>query len=72
MLNEPRFIKEYASYKRKDIQGLEISDEKKEKLLAKVNRIERDYIRGIVTTDETMYQLLNALSEKENVWLTEF
>ena len=59
-----RFIKEYANYKKKSINSNELmKEEYKQKALARIDYILKAKERGIITVDETMLSMINALND---------
>lgn len=53
-----RFIIEYASWKRRQIQGYELMKEKsKAEKLQTVDRIQRAVKQGLITVDEAMKEM---------------
>ena len=59
-----RFIKEYASYQIKAINSNELmKQEYKEKALNRIDNILKAKERGMITVDEAMLSMINALND---------
>jgi len=59
-----RFIKEYANYKKKLINSNElIKEEYKQKALARIDNTLKAKERGMITVDEAMLSMINALND---------
>lgn len=62
MSNIPRFVKEYANYrKRKIISDPVMSDQYKQKGISNIDTAVRCLEKGLITVDETIRMILTAL-----------
>ena len=59
-----RFIKEYANYKKKSIDSNELmKEEYKQKALTRIDNTLKAKERGMITVDEAMLSMINALND---------
>lgn len=60
MLKVPRFMKEYANYRKEEIKNHVINDELKACSIEQINKAVKCYERGLFTVEETIEMITKA------------